>query len=345
MIGERFQHGEARGFLAIGHVAVERNDFRGGVLLVDKGAFQREIDKAADDLAGKCRDLPQDQFGSGGALQQIEHVVHTGIGLVDFVQEKQPRDFLLLKLTQDELELWNFFLVHFADDHRDIDRRQHRTHVMDEFDRAGTIEKCVGVAHEVRGGDRELDAHAVIARFLAAVADRVAGFDTALARNGASAGEDRFEQCRLAALEGTDQRDTAGSGRTRCVIAVCCHDCLPAPARRRGAGSALPSFQAAAGLVKGRDTAPPGRRLKISDERLIQAYRRRVPWIQSSEDQAANSVRNFTSGNRTRIINLLMSFCREARRGWCLKLLTELRDQNTHRWRCSANYCAGWRSS
>src|SRR4029077_18620722 len=119
----------------------------------------------------------------------------------------------------------------------------------------------------------------------------------------------------------------------------------PAPARRRGAGSALPSFQAAAGVGKGGDTAPAGRRLKISDERLIQAYRRRVPWIQSSEDQAANSVRNFTSGNRTRIINLLMSFCREARRGWCLKLLTELRDQNTHRWRCSANYCAGWRSS
>ena len=200
------------------------------------------------------------------------------------------------------------------------------------------------VAHEVRGGDRELDAHAVIARFFAGVADRVAGFDTALARNGASAGKNRFEQCRLAALEGTDQRDTAGSGRTRCVIAVCCHDCLPAPARRRGAGSALPSFQAAAGLVKRRDIAPPGRRLEISDERLIQAYRRRVRWIQSSEDQAANSLRNFKSGNRTRIINLLMSFCCEVRRGYASTAYRTSRSEHAPV-APQRNYCAGWRSS
>ena len=189
VIGERFQHGEARGLLAIGHVAVERNDFRGGMLLVDKGALQREIDEAADDIAGECRDLPQDQLGARGALQQIEHVVHAGIGLVDFVQEKQARDFLLFELAQDELELRNFLLVHFADDHGGIDRRQHRAHVMGEFDRAGTIEKSVGVAHEIRGGDRELDAHAVMARFFAAVADRVAGFDTALARDRRRCGQ------------------------------------------------------------------------------------------------------------------------------------------------------------
>ena len=46
-------------------------------------------------------------------------------------------------LTQDELELRNFLLVHFADDDGGIDRRQHRAHVMGEFDRAGTIEKGV----------------------------------------------------------------------------------------------------------------------------------------------------------------------------------------------------------
>ena len=104
----------------------------------------------------------------------------------------------------------------------------------------------------------------MIARFFAAVADGVAGFDAALARNDAGAGEDGFEQCGFAALEGTDQRDTAGPGRTRRVIAVCCHDCLPAPARHCGAGGARPSFQAATGLVKGRDSAPPGLKTKNS---------------------------------------------------------------------------------
>ena len=67
-----------------------------------------------------------------------------------------------------------------------------------------------------------------MARFLAGVADRVAGFDGALARDRAGAGEDRFEQRGLAALERTDQRDAAGTGRARAIaVAVCRHDRLP----------------------------------------------------------------------------------------------------------------------
>ena len=97
VIGERLQHGEARGLLAIGRVAVERNDFRGGVLLVNKGALEREIDKAGDDVAGKGRDLPQDELGARGGLQQIEHVVHAGVGLVDFVEEQAAAGFSALR--------------------------------------------------------------------------------------------------------------------------------------------------------------------------------------------------------------------------------------------------------
>ena len=60
----------------------------------------------------------------------------------------------------------------------------------------------------------ELDAHPVMARFLAGVADRVAGLDAALALDRAGAGEDRFEQRGLAALEWADQRDAAWTRRS-----------------------------------------------------------------------------------------------------------------------------------
>ena len=130
----------------------------------------------------------------------------------------------------------NLLLIHFANNDRHIDRRQHRTHVVDKFDRAGAVEKSVGVAHEIGRGDRKLGAHAMMARFLAAVAYGIAGLDRTLALDGAGAGENRFEQRGLAALERTDQRDTARAGRTRGDVRVGCHDCLPALTRLRGAG-------------------------------------------------------------------------------------------------------------
>ena len=227
VIGERLQHGEARGLFQIGDVAFERNDFRGRVLLVDKGALEREIDEARDDVAGEGRDLAQDQLGARRRLQQLEHVVDAGIGLVDLVDEQDARDFLVFELAQDELELRDLLLVHLADHDGGVDRRQHRAHVVDEFDRARAIEERVGVAHEIRGGGGELDAHAVMARFLAGVADRVAGFDGALALDRAGAGEDRFEQRGLAALERADQRDAAWTGRSSAIAAVRCHGHLP----------------------------------------------------------------------------------------------------------------------
>ena len=270
VIGERFQHREARGLFPIGGVAFERHDFGRGVLLVDKGAFEREIDEAGDDVAGEGRDLPQDQLGARGGLQQLEHVVDAGIGLVDLVDEQDAGNFPVFQLAQDELELRDFLLVHLADHDRGVDRRQHRAHVVDEFDRARAIEEGVGVAHESGGGDRELDAHLVMARFLAGVADRIAGFDAALACDGAGAGEDRLKQRGLAALERADQRDAARTGRSRAIaVAVVAglvamttsrnrllqrtRRCPSRPAREGGEGSGTASFQAAAGPVKRRD--------------------------------------------------------------------------------------------
>src|ERR1700684_2534867 len=150
-----------------------------------------------------------------------------GVALVDLVDEQDAWDFLVFQLAQDELELRHLLLVHLADDDSDVDCRQHRAHVVDEFDRARAVEERIIVAHEIRGGGGELDAHAVMARFLAGVADRIAGFDGALALDRAGAGQDRLEQRGLAALERADQRDAAWTGRSSAIAAVCWHGHLP----------------------------------------------------------------------------------------------------------------------
>ena len=224
VVGERLQHGEARGLLAIDHVAFERHDFGGGVLLVDKGALEREVDEARDDVAVEGRDLAQQELRARRRLQQRQRVVNGGVGLVDLVQEQEAGDLLVFELAQDQLQLRDLLFIHLADDHRGIDRRQRRAHVMDEFDRARTIDEGEVLAHEARGRDRDFDAHAMVARFLAGVADRGSCIDGALALDRAGACEDAFEKSGLAALERAYQRNAPGA---RGSCAVLCHFRLP----------------------------------------------------------------------------------------------------------------------
>ena len=75
-----------------------------------------------------------------------------------------------------------------------------------------------------------LDAHLVMARFLAGVADRGARLDRALALDGAGAREDRFEQRGLAALERAHQRDAPWTLRDPCRFVPCIP---PSPAGSR----------------------------------------------------------------------------------------------------------------
>ena len=224
VVGQRLQHGEARGLLEVERIAFERNDLRGRVLLVDKRAFEREIDEPGDEIARKRRNLPQQQLAPRGRLQDPEHVVNGGIGFVDLVQKQETRNVLGFELAQNELELRHFLLVELAHHDRGVDRRQRHPHIVDEFDRARKIDERVGVAHEGGAGHREFDAHLVIACFLARVTDRIPRLDRTLALNRASAGKDRFEQGRLAALEWAHQRDAPW---TRGSCAVLCHFRLP----------------------------------------------------------------------------------------------------------------------
>src|SRR5262249_15323988 len=98
VIRERLEHGKARGLLPVERVALERHDFGTRILLVDIGAFEGEVDEAADEIAGKGRDLPQQKLAARRRLQQRQRVVNGGIGLVDLVEEQKTRDILLFEL-------------------------------------------------------------------------------------------------------------------------------------------------------------------------------------------------------------------------------------------------------
>src|SRR5262249_43423470 len=201
-------------------------DLRGSVLLVNESAFEREIDEAGDDIAREGRDLAQQQLQTRRRLQQLEDIVNRGISLVDLVEEQEMRNLLVFELTEDELQLRHFLLIHLADDDRSIDRWQRRAHVMRELDRAGAIDEREALTHECRGGNRELDAHDMMARLLAAIADGRAGLHGTLSLNCACAREDRLHQRRLATLERAHQRDAPGTRRS---CAVLCH--VPPPFR------------------------------------------------------------------------------------------------------------------
>ncbi len=138
------------------------------------------------------RNLPQHQRHARGRLQQLQRFAHALVGLVDLVEEKNARDVEVFEFAQDQLQLRHLLLVGLADDDRGVDRRQNAAHVVDEFDGAGAVEEGKAVAHEIGGGDGNLDAHFMMARFLAGVADRGARFDRALALHGAGAGENGF---------------------------------------------------------------------------------------------------------------------------------------------------------
>ena len=61
VIGEFLQHREAGFLFTVEIAALQRDDFGRLVLAIDKGAFQREVDEAGDQVAVPDRDLPEYQ--------------------------------------------------------------------------------------------------------------------------------------------------------------------------------------------------------------------------------------------------------------------------------------------
>jgi hypothetical protein len=209
VIGELFQHRKARLLLAGGIFALDRHDLAFGGFAIDEGALEREIDEALDDVVLPDRNLAQYERHARRGLQERERLAHALVGLIDLVDEDEAGNLAVFQLAHDQLQLRQLALVGLADDDRGIDRRECGAHVLSEFDRAGAIEKRIGVAEKFSRGDGELHAHAVGAGFGRGVAHGRAGFDGTGALYGAGAFEDRFEEGGLAGLKGADKRDAA----------------------------------------------------------------------------------------------------------------------------------------
>ena len=141
------------------------------------------------------------------------------------------RNLLVFELAQNELKLRHLLLVHLAHHDGGIDRRQRGAHVMGKFNRAWTIEEREALAHEGRGGDRQLHTHSMVARLLAAIADSRASLHGALTLDRAGTREDRLHQRGLATLERAHQRDAPGTRCSCAVLAVLCHFRLPSASR------------------------------------------------------------------------------------------------------------------
>src|SRR5262249_35837527 len=218
MVGELLQHRESRLFLTTLVVAFERDHFGCGMLAIDEGALEREIDKALDQVAAPDWDLAEHQRDARCRLQRRKRLANTLLGLVDLVEEKKPGNVEILELAHDQLQLRQLALVGFADDDGGIDRGQRRAHVVDEFDRTGTIDEGIAFAHEGGGDGGEPDAHLVGARLGAHIASRGAGLHCALLRDRSRARQDRFKQRCFSALEWSHQRDAPGTAGTSDVL-------------------------------------------------------------------------------------------------------------------------------
>ena len=133
--------------------------------------------------------------------------------------------FLIFQLPQNELQLWNFFLIQFAHQDRRIHGRQRSTHSCYEFDGAGAIDKGIAVAHEIGGGEARLQRSPVTGAPLCWRPPTVFPASTVPWR-GIVPVRVRicFEQRRLAALERAHQRNAPW---TRGSCAVLCHIPLP----------------------------------------------------------------------------------------------------------------------
>ena len=191
------------------------------MLAIDEGALQREIDKAFDQLAVPDRNLPQYQRHPRGRLQRRQRFADSLVGLVDLVQKQKARNTEILELAQDDLQLRQLLFVGLADHDRGVDRRKCGAHVMREFDRTGTIDKGVTVAHEGGGGRGQADAHLVVARLGAGIADRGSGIDAAGSANGACARQYGFKKCGFTALERAHQCNAPWTSGTSDVLSHC----------------------------------------------------------------------------------------------------------------------------
>src|SRR4029453_11711913 len=143
------------------------------------------------------------------------------LGAIDLVEEQEARNAGVFEFAHDQLQLRQLAFVRLTDDDSGVYRRQRRAHVVDEFNGTGTVDKSISVAHEGGGHRREPGAHAMAARLGICITDRRAAFDCTLFGDCACSREDSFEECGLAALEGSNQCYAPGTAGTSGILSPC----------------------------------------------------------------------------------------------------------------------------
>ena len=211
VVGELLQHLEARFRLALLDARRHLDHLGLGVLAIDEGALERQVDEAGGDAVLPDRDLAQHERLGAGGLQDRQDVAHLRVEGVDLVEEQEARDAAVLELLEDQLQRRHALGIGLAHHDGRVAAGQGERAFVLEFDGAGAVDEGEVVAQEVHVGDVDLDAHAVVAGFRGGIADRVLVGNLALSRDAAGAGEDGFEKCGFAGEIRPNECDAAGA--------------------------------------------------------------------------------------------------------------------------------------
>ena len=175
VVRQRFEHGEARFDFPRLFIARDFRDLALGVFAVDVSALERQIDRPDHNAFLAKWNLPEQERGAAGRLEQLERIAHARGAFVDLVEEQDARHAEIIELAHDQLQRGYLLFVGFGNNDSDVAGRQNRFGLEREFDGTRTINEGEGVAHEFGGSDGCLDAHLVGARLRRVVAYRAAG--------------------------------------------------------------------------------------------------------------------------------------------------------------------------
>ena len=168
-----------------------------------------EIDEAGRDAVLPDRDLTQHEGLRGRRLKARYDFAHGGGEAVDLVQEQEVGESDVFELLQNHLQRRHALGIGLADHDSGIAGGKRECAFVEKLHGTGAIDEGEGFVEKFDVRYVELDAHAVIAGFRRRVSDRALGCNRSGSGDCPGAGEDRFEERRLSACEGSDQRDAA----------------------------------------------------------------------------------------------------------------------------------------
>ncbi len=205
VIGELFQHLEARFAFAILDLARKLDHFAFRMCAIDKGAFQREIHKSRHHIVFPDRYLAQQQRLVARILQHGEQRAQASARFVDLVHKQEMRNVQIVEPLQIGLQHLHLGGLRLAHHHRRIDAGQDIQRVLQKFDGAGAIEKGETFTEISCRRAIHFHAHLAGARFGARIAHRVFLGNGAFPVDSARRHQKAFQQRRLSAAVRSDQ--------------------------------------------------------------------------------------------------------------------------------------------